>query len=229
MGNLRNLLSRWGVTRPLNWLLTPVHRRRAMGFPTFNAGLHARMVQYGDYYRYATLGLAVQRVLTENIPGALAEVGVYRGYMSRFIHRIAPERTYYLFDPFEGFRAGDFEAGEREDRRFRDTSVAHLLQALGDRRNVVLRPGYVPDTFAGLEPERFAFVLLDVDKHKPTAAALEFFYPRLSPGAFLAVHDYNSPESGWACKRALDDFLVDKPERIVELADISGTALLRKA
>jgi O-methyltransferase len=93
----------------------------------------------------------------------------------------------------------------------------------------VLKEGYVPDTFAGLEDERFAWVLLDLDLHEPTVASLEFFYPRLSPGGYLIVHDYNSPESSWACKRALDGFLADKAERVVDIGDVWGSAFVRKA
>jgi O-methyltransferase len=71
-------------------------------------------------------------------------------------------------------------------------------------------------------------VLLDLDLHAPTVASLEFFYPRLAKGAYLIVHDYNSREYNGACKRALDDFLSDKPERVVDIADVWGSALVRK-
>jgi O-methyltransferase len=103
-----------------------------------------------------------------------------------------------------------------------------VRRRVGPADNVVLRPGYVPDTLAGLEDERFAFVLLDLDLLEPTRASLEFFYPRLSPGAYLVMHDYNNAESDWACKRAMDDFLRDKPERLIELGDVWGSALIRR-
>jgi Macrocin-O-methyltransferase (TylF) len=107
-------------------------------------------------------------------------------------------------------------------------AFAEVRRRVGSSPNVVLRPGYVPDTLAGLEDERFAFVLLDLDLLEPTRASLEFFYPRLSPGGYLVMHDYNNPESDWACKRALDDFLEDRPERLVELGDMWGSALIRR-
>jgi O-methyltransferase len=71
-------------------------------------------------------------------------------------------------------------------------------------------------------------VLLDLDLFDPTRAILEFFYPRLSRGGYLIVHDYNNEESDWACKRVLDSFLADKPERLVELGDVWGSALIRR-
>jgi O-methyltransferase len=208
--------------------LRPLVRHREMQFPTFPADVHDAMATMQDYFRYTTLGLAVQRVHDEEIPGALAEVGVWRGETSAFLHRLAPARRLYLFDTFAGFPESDLPPGA-DDRRFRDTSEAAVRARVGGSANVILRPGYVPETLAGLEDERFAFALLDLDLLDPTAAALEFFYPRLSPGGYLVVHDYNNPESDWACKRAFDGFLAGRPERVVELGDMWGSALIRRA
>jgi O-methyltransferase len=211
-----------------NRLLRPLFGFREMRFPTFSSDVHRRMAVADDYFRQVTLGLAVQRVLEEEIPGAFAEVGVWRGETSELLHRLAPSRRLYLFDTFEGFPETDLPEGAA-DRRFRDTSAAAVRRRVGPSENVVLRPGYVPATLEGLEDERFAFVSLDLDLHAPTLASLEFLYPRLSPGGYLVVHDYNNPESDWACKRAFDSFLTDKPERLVELGDMWGSALIRRA
>ena len=207
--------------------LRPLVRHRELQFPTFAADVHESMARMQDYFRYATLGLAVERVRGEQVPGAFAELGVWRGVTSAFLHRLAPERTLYLFDTFEGFPDADLPAGAH-DERFRDTSEAAVRARVGASDNVVLRPGYVPDTLGGLEDERFAFVLLDLDLHGPTLAALEFFYPRVPAGGYLVMHDYNNPESDWACKRAFDAFLADKPELVVELGDMWGSALIRR-
>lgn len=200
-----------------------------MKFPTFDSEVSQSLTAVGDYFRYATIGLALRTVLQENVAGHLAELGVYRGDMSAFIHRVAPDRALYLFDTFKGFPAQDLEHGVSSDDRFSGTSVEAVLKRIGGSSNVVIKEGYIPDTLHGLENERFAFVLLDLDLYKPTAACLRFFYPRLTRGGYLLVHDYNSPESGWACKRALDEYMSDKPEKIIELADEWGTALFRKS
>jgi O-methyltransferase len=209
-------------------LLRPLVRFREMRFPTFAPAVHDSIASSDDYFRYATLGLALQRVLTEEIPGALAEVGVWRGETSAFLHRLAPQRPLYLFDTFAGFPEQDLPPG-REDRRFRDTSAEAVRQRVGPSANVILKRGYVPGVLSEVVDERFAFVLLDLDLFEPTHASLEFFYPRMSPGAYLIVHDYNNEESDWACKRALDEFLVGRPERVVELGDVWGSAVIRRA
>ena len=163
-------------------LLRPLVRFREMRFPTFAAEVHRSIADSDDYFRHVTLGLALQRVLDEEIPGALAEVGVWRGETSAFLHRIAPGRRLYLFDTFEGFPARDLPTGQT-DGRFRDTSATAVRARVGDSDDVVLKAGYVPDTLAEIPPEeRFAFVLLDLDLYDPTLASLEFFYPACRRG-----------------------------------------------
>jgi O-methyltransferase len=136
----------------------------------------------------------------------------------------------HLFDTFTGFAEAEHgELATPEDRqRFRDTSAEFVRNRLAHRGGVDIHPGFVPDTLAAVADRTFAFVLLDLDLHAPTLASLEFFYPRLAPGAFLFVHDYNSPEADWACKRAVDGFLDDRPERLVELPDRFGSVVFRR-
>lgn len=200
-----------------------------MRFPTFDARLHRRIVAEPDYVRYAAMALAVRRLAAEGVAGSFADVGVYRGRTAALLHALDPERTLYLFDTFEGFPREQLEPDRPRDERFRDTSIAEVRRRVGASDRVVIRAGRIPDTLAGLEDERFAFVSLDLDLHEPTRRSLEFFYPRLSAGAYVFVHDYNSPESNRACQRALDACLRGKPERPVELPDVWGTALFRKA
>ena len=56
-----------------------------------------------------------------------------------------------------------------------------------------------------------------------------YFYPRMAPGGYIFVHDYNNPvESKAGSFRAVNEFIQDKPERIVEIADLYGSAVIRK-
>ena len=116
---------------------------------------------------------------------------------------LAPERRLYLFDTFKGFPQRDLPPGAD------DALPGHQRRGGAPARravasDVVLRPGYVPDTLAGLEDETFAFVLLDLDlldadRRRRSSSSIR----GSSPGGYLVIHDYNNPESDWACKRAL--------------------------
>jgi O-methyltransferase len=197
-----------------------------MRFPSYPLDVSCRVKALADEVRYATLALAIQRLESEQIEGAFAELGVYQGVTSRFIHLQSPNRRLYLFDTFEGFPKDAIEAAG--DNRFKDTSQEVVGKFIGDRRNVIFRPGYFPQTASGLEDEKFALVMLDFDLYKPAVDAFKFFYPRLVQRGYFFMHDFNSPESGRAISRAAFEFMQDKPELLVEIPDEWGSAVFRK-
>lgn len=211
----------------LNPVLKAFYSNRLMQFPTFGRDLNRRIFSNYDYYRYATLGLAAQRVNTETIPGSFAEVGVFKGEMSRFLAPFCKGRSFYLFDTFAGFPEEHLE-GRGEDKRFRDTSEERVRSYFKDSPNVKIVKGMVPGTLDAAKDERFAFVLLDLDLHPPTVDSLKFFYPRLNKGGYLVLHDFNNPESEHAIQRAVKEFFADKPEQPIEIGDVWGTVMLRK-
>ena len=223
---VREFAKRLNIAPLLRGLVT--ERFFKMAFPTFSPDLHSSMMKEGDYFRHATMALAVQRIVLDQVEGHFAEVGVYRGDSGRLMHSIDPSRNLYLFDTFEGFPKQDLEKGVEHDRRFKDTSVKIVLRNIGHTKNVIIKKGRIPDTLTGLESVLFAFVLVDLDLYVPTVASLEFFYPKISRGGYLMVHDYNNPESNWACKRAVDEFMRDKRELLLEIADNFGTVVIRK-
>jgi O-methyltransferase len=228
---VRGVLVRLGLYR-LDRRLKKIFRiaKYEMRFPPYGAETHKLVISSIDVVRYAAVALALNRIRSANVPGDLAEVGVYKGDLSRFMARLAPERTLHLFDTFSGFPAQDCESDdEPHDHRFKDTSVDQVKQAIGgDCANVIFHVGYFPDTAGALTAEKFAFVTLDADKYQPTLAALEVFYPRMSKGGDIFVHDYNSPESSYGVSRAVNGFFQGKPEQIVELPDRGGSVIIRK-
>lgn len=200
---------------------------RPMRFPPYPQEVSRRVETLADSVRYATLALAIQRLDTEQIQGAIAELGVYQGVTSRFMHQQSPHRRLYLFDTFQGFPKDAVEASG--DNRFKDTSQEEVGKFIGDQDNVVFRAGYFPETAFGLEDERFALVMLDFDLYQSAIESFKFFYPRLVAGGYFFMHDFNSPESDRAISRAALEFLGDKPEMLIEIPDEWGTAVFRKA
>ncbi len=198
------------------WFLTPY----------FSPQQRDAIVRTGDPVRYGAVSLAIEQIIRNQVYGSLAECGVYRGSMSKFIHDRIPDRPLFLFDTFQGFDKRDSDTAS--DNRFKDTSVEYVTDYIGDTHNIIIRKGFFPDTTSGLEKERFAFVMIDFDKYEPTKAALDFFYLRTNPGGFIFLHDYRNPESDWACSRALDEFLDNKPEKPILIPDGLGSAIFRK-
>lgn len=202
--------------------------RQPMLFPTYSPETAKRIEGYADDVRWSSMALALRSLDLAGISGAIAELGVYQGITSSFLHSISPSRRLYLFDTFDGFPAKALHRSQVGDSRFRDTSQHLVARNIGDLTNVEFRKGYFPDSSAGLEQEQFAFVLLDFDLYLSAVKSFEFFYPRMVRGGYFFMHDFNSPESDRAISRAAQEYLADKPELVVEIPDILGSAVFRK-
>lgn len=178
-----------------------------------------------DYVRLSTLELLCRRLA--DVPGAAAELGVYRGRFARNINRLLPERTLYLFDSFEGFdpSAG---AGEAMQAAHENTDPRQVLKVLPHPEKAVMKPGFFPESLGGLE-ETFCLVSLDVDFEGATLEGLRYFWPRLSPGGYLLLHDWGNPGLPGVAK-ALARLCEDLGQRIpsVPLPDLGGTLVLCK-
>ena len=182
-----------------------------------------------DKVRLYTFWLQSERLEREAVPGAMAELGVYKGETAELLHLLAPERDLHLFDTFEGFKAQDL-AHEKafgkyyQPGYFADTELESVQKRLGDSDRLHFHAGYFPDTTAELPEQSYALVHLDADLYMPTLQALRYFYPRLSPGGVIIVHDYNHIWDG--VRQALHEFCPTIPENLIELPDRQGSAML---
>lgn len=179
----------------------------------------------GDYVRMATLELLCRSLA--QVPGAAAELGVFRGQFAGCINRLLPERTLYLFDSFQGF-APDAGAGAAMQAAHANTSVSRVLAALPHPEQAVVKPGFFPASLDGLE-DTFCLVSLDVDYEQTTVEGLRYFWPRLSPGGYLLLHDWGNPALPGVA-RALERYRRQIGEGIpaVPLPDRNGTLILCK-
>ena len=186
---------------------------------------------YRDRVRFYTFRLQIERLRNEGISGAFAELGVYKGETANIIHEMDPTRTLHLFDTFEGFDKRDLALEDTSQYKsnsvnFSDTSVELVRRFIAGNQNVQFNAGYFPDSAKGLADTNYAFVHLDADLYKPTLAALQYFYPRLSAGGAIIIHDYNHTWDG--VRNAIDEFLPTIPETIIEIADWQGSVMIVK-
>lgn len=180
---------------------------------------------HNDYVRLATLELLCRRL--EGVPGAAAELGVYRGFFARCINRLLPDRQLYLFDSFEGF-AEEANAPEAFQAAHADTTAEQVLAIMPYPERVTVKPGFFPDSLRGLE-ERFCLVSLDVDFAQSTLDGLRYFWPRLEKGGYLLLHDWGSPGLPGVAE-ALTAYEAELGAALpaVPLCDVGGTLVLCK-
>jgi O-methyltransferase len=215
---------------PAGWSYRPEFASAVGGFflPDDPVVRHIAPFEPWDLVRRDALILLLRSAMKRNVPGDLAELGVYQGVTARLFHEYCPDRTLLLFDTFTGFDTRDTTSREGRLGMFADTSAAVVFRYIAaggvDMANVLVREGYFPESVASADSDRrFAFVHLDADLYGPTRAGLEFFYPRLNPGGIIVVHDYNSWEGA---RRAVDEFSACIPDIPLPLPDKSGSVLI---
>jgi O-methyltransferase len=153
---------------------------------------------------------------------------VWKGHSAKFLAEIARRAgsRLHLFDTFAGMPQTDPEKDFHREGNFADTSLDGVKEFLSDySAATVFHPGFIPNTFAGLESAQIAFVNIDVDIYKSVKDSLEFVYPRMLPGGTILFDDY-----GWhscpGAREAVDEFV----ERLNLLPLIlpSGQAVITK-
>lgn len=201
--------------------------------PVLKSSLLPAEDQSNDYVRLATLELLCRRLI--NIPGNIAELGVYKGGFARCLNYLMPKRTLYLFDSFEGFETSEAQKEKSQQNctdafveAHKNTSVTQVLKRLPYPDQAVICQGYFPFSAENISDE-FCLVSLDVDFEDTTYEGLKYFWPKLVKGGYLLLHDWNSPNlSGVAA--ALKKFEQELGHSIpsVPLCDTGGTLILCK-
>ncbi len=186
---------------------------------------------YLDYIRLATLELVAHEIDSKKIPGAVAELGVYKGKFARYINQYFPNRELYLFDTFKGFDKADIKAELQHNfstgqQDFSKTSVEEVLKQMPFPDKCVIKQGYFPGSAKGLE-EEFVFVSIDTDLYEPIYNGLNYFYPLLKKGGYIFVHDYNN-DSYSGAKQAVEKFCIENGVNKIPLPDSCGTAVIGK-
>lgn len=148
------------------------------------------------------------------LPGAMAEVGVYRGASAKLICRAKGDKLLRLFDTYEGLpEASQEDRGVHKKNQYA-CSVDDVRAYVNGFENVHLHKGLFPDSTEGVEENEYCFCHFDVDLYAGTKACLEYFYPRMVPGGIMISHDYGLLAG---VEQAFDEFFVDKPEGIIDM------------
>lgn len=190
--------------------------------------------------RLTSLQNCVETVLADDVPGDLVECGVWRGgaciLMRAVLAAYGDEtRTVWLADSFAGLPRPDVEK-YKADKGLRLDLFSGILgvseaevRANFERyglldEQVRFLPGWFKDTLPDAPIDRIAVLRLDGDLYESTIQALDALYPRLSPGGYCIIDDYNIA----ACRQAVAEYRKEHGIS-AEIVNIDGTgALWRK-
>lgn len=198
-----------------------------------------------DYVRFREIELIGEEIKRHNVPGDIAEAGVDYGDCSWVINAVFPDRTMYLYDTFQGFDQRDVQVEtqnnytsksfydscnsfKRDSFKTPEDQINFVKSRLRHPEKAIFRKGYFPETAAGEQDKTFAFVSLDMDLYQPIKSGIEFFYPKLSRGGYIMVHDYNNKEFHGIRDAVAECEAVLGPLCKVPLPDQGGTVIIMK-
>lgn len=167
--------------------------------------------------RLDNLQRCIEDVLRDGIAGDLIETGVWRGGACILMRAVLAahgvrDRRVFVADSFRGLPPPDAEkfpkdSGDRHhEQHFLEVSremVERNFQRYGllDEQ-VVFLEGWFKDTLPNVASDRFAVIRLDGDMYQSTIEALTHLYPKLSPGGYCIIDDYQIPN----CRAAVADY-----------------------
>jgi hypothetical protein len=172
---------------------------------------------------------------SKRLVGDFVECGVNTGITSlaicEYINFNTLDRTFYLFDTYQGIPESSMSSRERE-ARLRENKMMYPDCFEQATRNFAPFPrarlirGQVPDSLTTVSIEACAYLHLDMNVAKPERAAIEHFWPKMPSGAPVLLDDY-----GWMPyreqKESLDDFAKIHGVEIMTLP--TGQGLLIKS
>ncbi len=162
----------------------------------------------------------LRRLATEQVPGAVVELGCYRGAMALWMRAVLDDsgqrsREVHVYDSFQGLPAPgplDPELFAPGDLRAQVEDVQALHRSWG-RGQPVIHAGWFEQTLPHQLPEKIAFAYLDGDYYNSIRISLSACVPRLTAAGALIVDDYadlGANPRAWnglpGVKAACDDF-----------------------
>ncbi|MGV9800278.1 TylF/MycF/NovP-related O-methyltransferase [Mycobacterium sp. NPDC003449] len=139
------------------------------------------------------------------LEGDFVECGVSYGFLSSAVmehldwDRLG--KQFYLLDTFAGLdprfvsdREREAGALEKSEELLRNgmyvSSVDSVKANFAQWRNQRIIVGAVPETLEQVDADAVAFLHIDMNCAPPEVATLRYFWPRLTPGAFVLLDDY---------------------------------------
>ncbi len=228
----------WGCESPATWRLDI--RRDASFQRIWSQASSYTMISQERAY---TLYTGLRYILDRQIPGDLAECGVWQGGSCLIMALTLMEygasfRTIWMYDTYEGMTPpGDEDrieaTGEALAKRWKKGWWAAGMEQVRGNLDGCGYPleafkmvkGDVCQTLDKERPESLALLRLDTDWYASTKKELEVLYPLLVRGGILIIDDYGHFKGA---RQAVDEYFHDPLTRpFFQRSDYTGRCALK--
>jgi len=222
--------------------LRSIHNHEFMDDPDFQKAYERGVRAAGNDYRWhwrVHVGLWAA-ANAARLEGDFVECGVNRGFLSSAIMEYLDwdslGKQLYLLDTFRGIDERFVSPADRAsgalEKNTKSLASGFYVQGIQEVRvnfsqwkNVSLIEGSIPETLPQVRAKKIAYLHLDMNCSEPEVAAIQFFWDRLVPGAFVLLDDY-AYHGYLSQKLGMDQFAQEKRIKILSLP--TGQGLLVK-
>jgi O-methyltransferase len=168
------------------------------------------------------------------LEGDFVECGVNNASLSSAILTYLPwqklNKQFHLFDTWAGLDPQ--LVSEREKKLGADKwqgsyrDIFETVKAnLSKFERIALYRGSVPGTLSQCDAQKVCYLSLDMNCMQPEIAALEHFWPKMSPGAIAVLDDYGWNDQHIVQKEAFDRFAAAHDRTILSLPTGQGVLI----
>lgn len=213
--------------RDMSWLTDPDFQR------AYEAGVNTGH-KFGKYGRTQEWRMHINLWAAHHatkIEGDFVECGVNTGILSVAVCEYLnfaklTDRNFWLFDTYNGIPESQMSEDELERRRKDNQTWYEDCYELAKKNfspypNAHLVRGLVPDTLSTVPIQKVAYLALDMNIALPERAAIEYFWEKLTPGAFVILDDYGFEGSG-PQHETMDEFAASRGIKIASLPTGQG-------
>jgi len=122
--------------------------------------------------------------------------GLFSSAIYEYLNFNNIDKKYYLLDSFEGLKDKNLFPEEISSlnnyKRFGNW-YEEVKQKFNSFDNMVIIPGYVPDTLTEIKTDKVCFVSIDFNCMEPEKDALKFIWDKLVKGGIIIFDDYAFP------------------------------------
>lgn len=165
----------------------------------------------------------LEKSLLQNTEGDIVELGCNVGTTSLFIRKMLDahqsDKNFCVYDSFEGLPEKSLEDQTNTTKQYKQGSCKTSLETFMENfdhnklKQPIIHQGWFKEIEDTLYPKQIAFAFFDGDFYSSILDSFEKVYPKLSRGARVIIHDYGF-EALPGVKKACDEFLKDKPEKV---------------
>jgi O-methyltransferase len=156
---------------------------------------------------------------TQSIEGDIVEFGCFSGSTAKLMSFIS-NKTVHVYDSFEGLPANEENKGG-----WMSVGIEELVNNFNvdQIRLPVIHKGWFNQLNLSEIPEKISFAHLDGDLYESIIQPLHLIYDKIQLGGVILIDDYLHPD--WpGVEKAINEYFADKPESIITLKGINGSA-----